>query len=153
MSAVVTALTGYQSYMEFESRYTSHASSVKDFANLQRDIMSSLMVVSEEEMTEDLVNLAAKLAGAVQAMPIVSPETIEGYRWESLAEADKATIGHDVMLFPEVTNMNRWNESMEHIESIRNMGIFTTLPEVGEKEKEAKPGIRQRTSFKRPSKK
>ena len=77
-------------------------------------------------------------------MPIVSPETIEGYK-------DKATTGND-MIFPELTNLHRWNESMEHIESMRNMGIFTTLPDLGKKE-EAKPGIRRRTSFKSSSKK
>jgi hypothetical protein len=149
ISAVVTALTGYQSYMELESRHTSHASSVKDFANLQRDIMASLMVESDEQITEDLVDRSAKLASAVQAMPFVSPETIEGYRWESIPHADKAIIGNEVMLFPDLTNLNRWNESMEHIESMRNMGIFTTLPDLGKKKEEAKSGIRKRTSFKR----
>ena len=160
ISAVVTALTGYQSYMEFESRYTSHASSVKDFSSVQRNILTSLTIKTEQNMAKDLVQLTAELAAAVQAMPGVSPEIIEGYKakeGKNIAHTGNPDPSYSKdgrrSLFPQITSINRWNESMDAVDSMRNIGLFRPWPEIGEKVGCEAEGLRRRTSFRIPTKK
>ena len=123
--------------------------------------MGSLTVNSEEDMSRDLVDVTAQLAAAVQAMPIVSPEIIEGYRWDNASHNNSDFLKGGNLIFSQVTNINRWNENMEAIDSIQNIGLFTPWPEIGEKKiiDDASPnsflgkstGFRKRTSFKMPT--
>ena len=121
LSAVVSALTGYSSLMQYTSRFEQHASSVKVFANLQRDVMGILRTMDDDGITESFNEIAEKLSDAVAGMPLVEPGTIDSHR-------DR----NGERYFTSINHMNRWNESVEDIVSMKDLDIFTgPKPAVG----------------------
>ena len=112
LTAIITALTGYQSYMQFSGRYEKHTASTKEFANLQRTITMDLKTLDDEKITENFEEYTSNLGQAVASMPLVEQETIMKYRKDG------------ERMFRFISDIDRWNESVENIKSIGKLDIF-----------------------------
>jgi hypothetical protein len=135
LTAAVTTLTGYNSYMQFTNRYEKHTASVKAFANLQRDVMADLQTKNDDEITDNFTEYSMNLSAAIAKMPLVEQSRMNTYR-KKIKKEDGSTVWES--FFPNISDMARWNESVENIKSMKDLDIFTTRPQVEDDEKVTK---------------
>ena len=155
LTAAVTTLTGYNSYMHFTDRYEKHTASVKAFANLQRDVMAALQTKNDDEITDNFTEYSVALSAAIANMPLVEQSRMDTYKRK--VEKDGTSVWESY--FPNISDMARWNESVENIKSMKDLDIFTEKPpmeeddEVAEKLRATVNGYMRRLSSVKASEK
>ena len=79
LSAIVTFLTGFSSYMGFQDRYEKHCMSSTQFATVQRDIYTILQTETDKGIADEITMLTTDFNNAREQMPIIQDDIIKGY--------------------------------------------------------------------------
>jgi hypothetical protein len=116
LSAVITALTAFSSYMNYIQRYEKHSTSVKRFASVNRDLFSMLFTCDDSDIADNFNFIAAQYNSAREHQPVIKPEIIKAYYDE-----------HGNPLFPNIREEDLWNESLDTMESMAGLGLFTMM--------------------------
>lgn len=137
LSAIVTFLTGYSSYMGFAVRYEKHTTASTKFATVQRNIYNVLQTESDSGIAKKLTQLTSDFNSAREVMPIVDNDILTSY----LDEENRA-------LFPDIMEEMTWNESVEAIQDMSEMGLTTKTKLDPEKNKlHIETMVRKRRKF------
>ena len=138
LTATVTTLTGYNSYMQYTTRYEKHTASVKAFANIQRDVMADLQTLDDDEITDKFNEYSLGLSAAIGNMPLVEQSRMDVHKMKSKGAEGKSEWE---TYFPNISDIARWNESVENIKSMKDLSIFTDTSDIINLDEEAKEKI------------
>jgi hypothetical protein len=131
LSAFITALTGFSSYMNYAGRYEQHAMTVAAFANLQRKILNLIQTGTPEDQREDFQDIADEFNGARNEMPMLLPERIESYTVSDMLSDERKeeleAMGYedDPKLFKLITDKELISESQNNVRGMsRALRLF-----------------------------
>lgn len=110
ISALVSALSAFSSFMEYSTLFEKHSGSVAVFANLQRTILNLLHTGTEKEQQMGFVDIAEEFAYAINIMPMLDPRRIQLHK----SYNGNKGIGKP-KLFKEILDNNLRKESKANI--------------------------------------
>lgn len=120
LSALISLITGYLSYMGFNERLERHNQSVAAFASVQRDIYTVLMIENDKGISDELAKLTAAFNEARLNMPLIPAHKVTKYRDEQ-----------DRSLFPDITDESLWNDSLEVVRDVSEMRLDVRRKSIG----------------------
>ena len=90
-SAIVTGLTGFNSFMKYSQKYEEHANSVAEFSKIQRSIVNDLQTKNEQEFAKSFDSNAKAFGSARENMPLIAPDRLDKYK-----NKEGATLFHKI---------------------------------------------------------
>ena len=79
LSAIVTFLTGFSSYMGYQNRYEKHCMSSTQFASVQQNIYTVLQTDTDKGIAENIGTLTTDFNNAREQMPIIQDDIVRQY--------------------------------------------------------------------------
>ena len=93
LAALVTAITGYGSFMDFHGRHEQHSMSVASFAVLQRNLANLLQTGTRAEQRREFAEMANQFNRCRDEMPLLLPERLRRYKVSDLRDSSlQATV-------------------------------------------------------------
>jgi hypothetical protein len=113
LSAMVTGITGINSFMRYNQKFEEHANSVAEFSKIQRNIVNDLQTKEEIHLAKSFDMNAKAFNAAKESMPTIPPERVAAY---------KDAEGH--RLFRKINDESEVKESNLNIKGMSQLGIF-----------------------------